>query len=509
MAKTTTTSPTPSEALPFRQVVIIGAGLAGLNVACRLLTKLNFDDFVIYDRYPGLGGTWYENDYPGCAVDIPGCTYQLSYAPEPNFSRIFPVRGEMKAYIDRVASRFDIPRHVVYNRNWIDATWDDDTKTWTVELQCTKTGQTYTQVCKVLVGAIGHQVDPKELQVPGLADFKGQIIYASKYPAGLDLKGKDVVVLGTGSTATQIVPNILKHVESCTQIQREPHWIVNRPNPYLPSWLRTTLTNFPLLFRLLQHLVFAITELFYPILGRSLARLATKHMKQASVPEKYHSILTPSYTPGCKRIVFSVDYLQCLQNPKFSLVQDTVSRLDPTSVITSSGASFPAQVIIVCYGFKAHTFFYPLHGRDGITPQQHWAQAGGPSGYKGTSMHGFPNFFMVRGPNVSSGHQSLIWFIEASTELILNVAKPLVLGQVDCVEVDKEAERKWVVETQKACQKGFWGRDCHTFYVTESGWNHTVYPWTPYKLWFHRFVSKGHWIVTKFGHLKNDQDCKS
>ncbi|KOS22571.1 putative monooxygenase [Escovopsis weberi] len=224
--------------------------------------------------------------------------------------------------------------------------------------------------------------------------------------------------------------------------------------------------------------------------------MARRNMAECHVPEKYWSILTPTYTPGCKRMVFSVDYLQCLQNPKVNLVQDTIASLTESDVVTASGASFEADVIILCHGFKAGTFYYPMTGRGGVTPSEHWDVAGGPSCYKGCAMNGFPNFFAIRGPNVSSGHQSLIWFIEATTALILNVAGPLIKGDVDVVEVASKAEQSYVSRVQAACQRGFWGRDCHTFYVTDKGWNHTVYPWTPYWLYFHRFVNKSHWVVT-------------
>ncbi|KAK5997934.1 Baeyer-Villiger monooxygenase [Cladobotryum mycophilum] len=474
-------------ALPYRQVIIVGAGIAGLDMACGLKRKLNFDDFVIYERNHALGGTWYDNNYPGCAVDIPGFIYQLSYAPEPNFSRCFPSRAEMNAYLGRVADRFDIHKHVQYNMSWINGIWNEDRKTWTVELQNVNTGETYTQECKVLIGAIGHQVDPKDFE----------------YPENLDLKGKNVVVLGTGSTATQVVPNILKDVKKCTQIQREPHWILNRPNPQVPKSLRAFFSYFPFMFLCLQHLTFAIVEAFYPILGRRISGMAKKHLKQCHVPEKYWPILTPDYTPGCKRIVFSVDYLQCLKDPKVEVVQDTVSSLSENHVITGSGKKYEADIIILCYGFKADTFYYPIQGRNGLVPSEHWEIAGGPSCYKGCAMNGFPNFFSIRGPNVSSGHQSLIWFIEATTALILKVSAPLITGEVDTIEVDPKAEQSYVSRVQAACQRGFWGRDCHTFYVTKDGWNHTVYPWTPYWLWFHRFVNKSHWIIAQRAISKN------
>ncbi|KFA70746.1 hypothetical protein S40288_09221 [Stachybotrys chartarum IBT 40288] len=485
--------------LPFRQVIIIGAGFGGIDMACALKRKLNFENFIIYDRNSDIGGTWYDNNYPGCAVDIPGLIYQLSYAPEPNFPRVFPTRLEMLAYLERTVAKYDLYRHVQLNMSWITASWLEDEQRWSVELKNTQTGETFIQECKVLVGAIGHQVDPKDFFVKNKEEFQGHIIPACKYPEALNLKDKNVVVLGNGSTAVQVVPNILKDVKKCVQIQRDAQWILHRPNPPVPQGVRNFLTQFPVFFSLVQQLIFALIECFYPILGRRLAGIANGHQKKFEVPEKYHPLLTPSYTPGCKRLVFAVDYLQCLKDPKIELVQDEIAALRSSSVVTKSGNEYPADVIILCHGFKGDTFYYPLKGRGGITPSKHWDAAGGPSCYKGCAMSGFPNFFSIRGPNVSSGlvaasskimkaesmlksnrQQSVIWFIEATTTLILNAAAPLILDKAALVEVKSSAELAYVNRVQAACKKGFWGRDCHTYYLTESGWNHTVYPWSEY-----------------------------
>ncbi|KAK0508706.1 hypothetical protein JMJ35_008982 [Cladonia borealis] len=450
-----------SQRLSFRQVIIIGAGLAGLDMGCELKRKLDFHDFVIFDRNPALGGTWYDNNYPGCAVDIPGFIYQLSFAPEKSFSRIFPDRNEMLSYMKRVAEEYNINQHLQPNMEWVSSTWLDGRKCWSIELRSTKTGEVSIQESRVLIGAIGHQVDPKPFNVPGKSCFQGEIFHACKWPEGLDLKDKNVIVLGNGSTAVQVVPNILDDVRKCTQIQRAPQWILNRPNPYVPEGFRRFLALVPFIFTCLQSITFAIVEAFYPILGRGIPRMAKNNLKECKVPEQYHSLLTPSHTPGLE------------------LVQD--------EIVAQSEKS--------CHGFQADTFYYPLKGRNGITPPEHWDIAGGPSCYKGCAMNGFPNFFSIRGPNVSSGHQSLIHFIESTTALILNVATPLIQGKADVVEVESKAEQSYVRRVQAACKRGFWGRDCHTFYVTENGWNHTIYPWSPYWLCLHRFPVKSHWIV--------------
>ncbi|KAI9046091.1 flavin-containing monooxygenase [Aspergillus affinis] len=470
-----------SQVLPFRQVVIIGAGFGGLAMACELKRKLNFHDFIIYERNPGLGGTWYDNNYPGAAADIPGSVYQLSFAPEPNFTHAFPDRQQLHNYMLDVAQRFHILPHLECNVAWVGSTWLEDRKCWIVELQNTQTGERYVQECAVLISAIGHMVDPKRFDVPGKETFQGQIIHSSKWTNEVDLKGKNVVVLGNGSTAVQIVPAILDDVKQCTQIQRAPQWILNRPNPYVPETLRKCLALFPILFILLQHCGFALAELFYPLLGRRIPRLSKSHLRACGVPEKYHTLLTPSYEPGCKRLVFASSYLQGLSNPKLQLLQDEITSLSSSAVELKSGVSVPCDVLVLAHGFESETFTFPVKGRKGRTTVKHWEEAGGPSCYKGCAMNGFPNFFMIRGPNMASGHNSVIYYIEMTVALILKVASPLIQGRVRSVEVKSQVEKSYVDVVQEACKKGVWGRGCSTYYVDGTGWNHTIYPWSEFQ----------------------------
>ncbi|KAF2875790.1 hypothetical protein BDV95DRAFT_281774 [Massariosphaeria phaeospora] len=483
--------------LPFRQVVIIGAGFGGLVMACELNRKLNFNDFVIYERNSGIGGTWHENNYPGAAADIPGAAYQISFAPEPNFSRIFPVWSELNEYMLNVARRYQISQHVRSGMAWVGSAWLEESKTWRIQLQNTDTGDISFQDCKVLVSATGHMIDPKRFDVKGKQDFQRRIVHSSKWSADIDLKGKNVVVVGNGSTAVQLVPALLKDVQKCTQIQRAPQWILNRQNPCVPEIIRRLLTWFPFLFSFLSALCFLVVESFYHVLGNRIPQMSKKHMKDCGVPQKYHPLLTPSYPPGCKRLVFAAEYLQCLKNPKIELVQDEIVSLSKKSVITKLGNEYPCDLLILAHGFESESFNLPLKGRDGISPEEHWKTAGGPSCYKGIAMHGFPNFFMIRGPNMASGHNSVIWYIEATTALILNVAGPLIKGKMDLAEIKEDAELEYVRAVQAACQKGVWGSGCHTYYVNESGWNHTMYPWNSYSLWFFRFWKRKDWILSE------------
>ncbi|XP_014553636.1 hypothetical protein COCVIDRAFT_107170 [Bipolaris victoriae FI3] len=485
----------PSSTLPFRQVVIVGCGFGGLVMACQLKRRLQFNDFVMYERNAGLGGTWHHNRYPGASADVFGAAYQISFAPEPKFTRAFPVWNELHGYMEKVADRYNLVPHMKFGISWEGSVWIPETRCWRVVLRDCATGDTFTQMCKVLVSATGHLVDPKQLEVQGKDIFKGKIVHSSLWTSDIDVKDKSVVVLGNGSTAVQLVPSILEDVKECTQIQRAPQWILHRPNPALPAAMLTLLTYVPLLFTVLRTTLFAITEAFFHVVGNKIPQISKNHLRKFEVPEEYYDLLTPSYRPGCKRLVFASDYLGCLKNPKLHLIQDEIASLREKSVVTRSGKEYPCDMLLLAHGFESETFKLPLTGRNGVTPQRHWAVAGGPSCYKGIAMHDFPNFFTIRGPNMASGHNSVIWYIEATVELILNVATPLIQGKVNQVEVTAEAESEYVNKVQAACRRGVWGSACNTYYVTKNGWNHTMYPWNSYSLWWFRFVNKKDWTV--------------
>ncbi|KAF2676476.1 FAD/NAD(P)-binding domain-containing protein [Lentithecium fluviatile CBS 122367] len=485
----------PAIDIALEQVVIIGGGFGGLAMACELKRKLGFHDFVIYERDAGLGGTWYHNNYPGAATDIPGAVYQLSFAPEHNFDCVFPTRNEIQAYIESVASKFEIHSHLRCNYSWIESSWIEKRNCWRSKFCHTISGELRVHESRILISATGHLVNPKSFDVPGRAGFKGSVLHSARWPEDVDLKGKNIVVLGNGSTAVQLVPAILDDVRTCTQIQKEPQWILNRPNPQVPASLKKAFLWFPFLFSMIQHLGFAFAELFYPLLGRHIPRMSKKQLKQCAVPKRYHKLLTPSYEAGCKRLVFASHYLQCLKNLKFDLVQDSIIGMGDNDVHTASGRRYPCDVLILAHGFEYENFTLPLKGRHGITPEEHWQVAGGPSCYKGCVMNGFPNFFMLRGPNMASGHNSVIYYIETTIALILAVATPLIRGSGARVEIKSDAELNYARKVQAACREGVWGRGCSTYYVNGEGWNHTVYPWSSYRLWFHRFWRRTEWTI--------------
>ncbi|THC87874.1 hypothetical protein EYZ11_012677 [Aspergillus tanneri] len=211
------------EAHPFRKVIIVGAGFSGLTMACQMKHRLKCDDFVVYDRESGFGGTWRVNTYPGCGVDIPAVFYSLSFAPNPDFSNFFPKQKEVLQYINRVAFRLNVSQHLVGNTEWLGASWQDDTKTWRVRLCDLSTGQNFVQTCSILISAVGVLENPQPFNVQGIENFTGDIMHTARWNHSVSLRDKNVVVIGNGAlpaSATQVIPTIAPEARSITQFIR-------------------------------------------------------------------------------------------------------------------------------------------------------------------------------------------------------------------------------------------------------------------------------------------------
>ncbi|KAL3443415.1 hypothetical protein BJX65DRAFT_199635 [Aspergillus insuetus] len=483
-------------ALPSRppcRVIIIGGGISGIAMACRLKRDYNLDNYHIYDRQAGLGGTWWANTYPGCAVDIPGFCYSYSFAPNPDFTQMFPPQAEILGYLSDVVKQYHIEQHFTGNVEWTGATWSDTTQTWFVSFQDIQTKQAFTQECQILISAVGGLVNPQELKLPGAETFQGEIIHTARWKKGVDLTNKHVAVIGNGASAAQLVPAIVHQAKSVTQFMRSPHHIVDATNHQIsPEW-RDAFRRIPLLLYLIRFLLFLYMEITWfrfqnnrlGEMGRKSVENQSRKYVQDTAPASYWDLLIPKYEFGCRRRIFDRGYLSSLNEPNMRLTDDSIVEIKSNSVITRSGEEIHVDAILLANGFALTHYEVPVQGRNGKTREQHWNEYGHKATFKSIAMHGFPNFFYILGPNSGRLYTSTIQIIESEVELVLKAIQPILHHQAASVDVRADKEREYDVQLHEAIDKTVHSSLCGSYFIdksTDKNW--FVYPWNSFQLWF-------------------------
>jgi cation diffusion facilitator CzcD-associated flavoprotein CzcO len=361
--------------LPHIPIIVIGAGFSGVAMGAQLKRKLGLHDYVIYERSPDFGGTWWANvcelyiSYtyhavqanldldPGCAVDIPSIFYSLSFAPNPDFTQFFSNQSEILQYIKDVAKKFDVDTHIRVNMSWEDATWEEATKTWSVRLRDTQTGEIYLQECNILISGVGGLVNPNPCTIPGADTFEGVIAHTARWRKDIILENKNVVVIGNGCSGSQVVPAIADKVRNIYQFCRSPQFYFPQNNVTIHPLVKWAFRYVPFLMVFLRYAMFNFMEYwfiqFYTDDRGNRHRLMRKKLSdnyvEKTAPKEYWDLLKPTYKVGCKRRVFDSGYLRSLHRDNVHLTNDAIVKIQPTEVITESGKRYPADVIVSCF----------------------------------------------------------------------------------------------------------------------------------------------------------------
>ncbi|KAK6337654.1 hypothetical protein TWF730_003047 [Orbilia blumenaviensis] len=530
----------------YSTVLIVGAGESGLCMGAQLKKQFGTDDFVIYERHGDIGGTWYTNTYPGVACDVPALCYSYSFYTNPDWSSFYPHGPELRAYFTKFCDDHDLRRHCTFNTEVETASYDEERQIWSVRLRrrpvadwemkdgftgqdkklhtVGNTGDTWTHECKVLISAVGGLVEPVDVDIKGMEGFKGKIFHSAFWDHSVELKGKDVILVGNGCTAAQVLPAIEPEVKSITQLVRSTHWMLPRPKfPGVPpaayeKWSPTLFRYLPGMQTLARALVFTSIESGWLAfrndkLGERIRtaqeKASIQHVKRHA-PEKYWDLLIPKFPIGFKRRIYDDTYLPALRSDKVTLTKDEVTHLSEHAIHTASGAEYKADVVIMATGFKTNEWIAPMEivGRKGETLSQHWKKLGGPAAYNSTAVSGFPNFFMIFGPNSATGHTSVILATENMCNFALKMARPVLMGDASEVEVKHNAEveySKWIQEAmKKTVFNNNTGKELKSWYVREDGWNSSTYPrsqihftfrsiFPTYKDWVIKKTQKGVW----------------
>ena len=457
------------------QVAIIGAGFAGLGMAIQL-TRHGVDDFSIIERGAEVGGTWRDNTYPGAACDIRSDLYSFSFAPRVDWKFRYGRQPEILDYLRSAADRFGIRSRIQFDTELLEAAWDDAASLWRLN---TSTGE-FT--ASVLVSGAGPLIDPVWPRIPGLEHFAGERFHSSRWRHDIDLAGLRVAVIGTGASAIQFVPELQKQVGELTVFQRTPAWIMPRgdaPTTERRVWL---FRRFPVLQRASRAWVFRSAEARFagfrtPSIGALMQRFALRYLHSQVADPVLRAKLTPRYRIGCKRILVSSNFYRAMTRSNVELVTDPIDSVEGRCVLTADGTRREFDVLIGGTGFNATepAVARLVRGVGGMTLAEAWS--GRMEALHGTTVAGFPNLFLLVGPNSALGHNSIIYIIEAQIGYVLKALGAMRASGAASVVPTGESQQRYNRKVQADLENSVWvSGGCSSYYLDASGRNTTLWP---------------------------------
>ena len=458
------------------RVLVIGAGFAGLGTSIAL--QREGIDHVVLERADDLGGTWRDNRYPGCKCDVPSHLYSFSFALNPDWSSTYSPQAEIWAYLRRCAERFGVLPRIRFGAEVREACWDEREQRWQVE---TTAGR---WTADIVVAATGGLSVPAVPHLPGLDRFRGAVFHSAEWDDGHRVDGERVAVVGTGASAVQIVPRIQPRAGRLLVFQRTPGWVLPHGDRPIRPWERALYRRLPVLQRLVRWGVYWSRELLVlgfcrdPRWTAPVRRLATRHLERQVPDPELRARLTPTFAPGCKRLLLSNDYYPALTAGNVDVVTDPIAEVGERAIRTADGREHPVDTIVLATGFQVtdNPTFERLRGRGGRSLAEAWRE-GGMQAYLGTTVAGFPNLFLVTGPNTGIGHTSLVFMIEAQVRYVLDALRTMARRGLAEVEVRREAQDAYNEELQRRMRRTVWNAGgCASWYLDARGRNTTLWP---------------------------------
>jgi len=455
-----------------KKAVIVGAGLGGICAGVHL-QRAGIDDFAILERESEPGGTWRDNTYPGCACDVPVALYQFSFAPSLAWRHIYPRAAEMKRYVDQVVVNFGLTPHLRAGDGAAAARWDDVRCRWLVR---THSGAEFDTAA--LIVALGQLNRP---QLPGIAgrdSFGGPAFHSARWDHSVSIDGKRVGVIGSAASAVQLIPEVAKVAGHLTVFQRTPNWLLPRMDREISAEEMALLVTAPHVAELTRELLYQNADyLFWQAFrwtpeGRAaFAKQSTMHLEaQVSNPELRRK-LTPNYPIGCKRVLFADDYYPALQRPNVTLETAAIECITEEGVRMCDGRTHPIDVLVYATGFETTGWHWPFEvaGRTGLL-RDAWKD--GPEAYLGITVAGFPNLFLLYGPNTNLGHNSITFMLERQSEYIAQALVEMQRRNVAAIEPAREVQDRFNREVQAALARTTWADpQCTSWYKNAAGRN--------------------------------------
>ncbi len=457
-------------------IIISGTGFSGICIAIQL-KKIGFHNFTIVEKADEVGGTWRDNTYPGAACDVKSNLYSYSFEPNPNWTRAFSPQEEILDYIKHCVKKYDLRKHILFNWEVKTAEYDENNAIWEITNQ-------RNEILKANIAIVGNGPlhIPSLPTIEGIKDFKGSIFHSAQWNHEYDLNNKNICVIGTGASAIQFVPEIQPKVKKLYLMQRTAPWVLPKPNNEFSPTENTLFEKLPIFQKLNRDFIYYLNEaqvvgMMYndailklgEVIGK---RHIKKHIKDPDLRKK----LTPTFKLGCKRVLLSDNYYPSLAQSNVDVVTDGIQEFTEDSVVTSDGKSRKIDAIILGTGFHvADSFqYYNVKGKGGVQLKDVLGES--PEAYYGTSVNQFPNLFIMLGPNTGLGHNSMIYMIESQTNYIIDAVQKMLGQDIKSIDVRKEVQTKFNEEIQKKLEGTIWLSGCKSWYLSEDGKNHTVWP---------------------------------
>ena len=472
--------------------IIIGAGFAGIGMGIALRRE-RIDDFVILEKAADVGGVWRDNRYPGAACDVPSHLYSYSFEPNPDWTHVFSRQPEIADYLRHCASKYDLLRHLRFGSEVRSARYDETDNLWTVRL---RDGSELRS--KLLISGVGQLSRPATPKIAGIESFAGRSFHSATWDERYPLAGKRVAVIGTGASAIQFIPAIAPQVERLTVFQRSPAWMMSRSDRAYSAFEKRLMHAVPALSRLYRLGIYLRYE------ARALAFTRFKSLMKIAVEWPFRRMLardvadaalraklTPDYPIGCKRILLSDEYFTAISRTNVELVTEGIRRIVPQGVETRDGRVHEVDAIVYGTGFAATEFLAPMsiEGRRGLDLNEAWR--GGATAYMGMTVPGFPNFFMLYGPNTNLGHNSIVYMLESQIRHVVRCIGRMRAQAANVIEVQGERHARYNLRIQQRLGGTVWN-GCASWYIDANGHNSTNWPG----------FTLSYRLMTRFGSLR-------
>jgi len=457
-------------------VAIVGGGFAGVGAAV-LLVRAGYSDVTIFERGERVGGVWAHNTYPGAACDVPSHLYEFSFEPNPRWSCRYAPQAEIQEYLEAVARRHGVLERVRTGTEVTRARWEEERGKWQLQ---TSAGSFEADI---VITACGQLSIPKKPQINGLDSFAGPVFHTAGWDHDVDLTGKRVAVIGTGCSAIQTVPAIQPIARQIDVYQRSPGWTMPKMDFAYSERAKRLFERFPALQRLDRLATFAFMDIGAAAMTSQRWLIAPfraagrRQIRNAINDSDLRAKVTPSDEIGCKRIMLTDEWYPTLEKPNVELITERIEQVTATGVKSGDGTERPADVIVLATGFESHAFVAPMEviGVGGRTLAEEWDPVA--RAYLGLSVPGFPNMFLLYGPNTNGGTGSVIYVIEAGVAHVIAALNALERTNADRIEVRRERADTFNRELRSALAGTVWHTGCTNWYVDENGNDPSQWPW--------------------------------